>query len=285
MIGNKLEPFKFWCQKVLPNVYDDSLSYYEYLCKLNEYLNEVIGQINTLTDNMEDYETDLTAQWTTYRDDLTEQWTTTKNYIDNYFNNLNVQTEINNKLDQMVEDGTLDNILLPYFNLYTTNINNIVATQNEAIATLSARVTEIASLPEGSTSGDAELIDIRVPASGFNEDEPYASAGNAVRGQITTVNNDLQNVKNAQNTNPLYALSFNEYIKFDQSLTSVYDTISPYVSKINYGNIASISGSSPTVCGLLLWCNETIYKSATSLSANASVDTNLICFINTDNVS
>lgn len=26
--------FRFWCQKVLPLVYDDSLSYYEVLCKL-----------------------------------------------------------------------------------------------------------------------------------------------------------------------------------------------------------------------------------------------------------
>ena len=125
MIGNKLEPFKFWCQKVLPNVYDDSLSYYEYLCKLNEYLNEVIEQINTLTDNMSDYESDLTAQWTTYSNDLTLQWTTYRNelsaqwqtyktYIDNYFNNLDVQTEINNKLDQMALNGTLSALIEPF---------------------------------------------------------------------------------------------------------------------------------------------------------------------------
>lgn len=29
-------PFKFWCHKILPLVYDDSLSYYEFLCKVNE---------------------------------------------------------------------------------------------------------------------------------------------------------------------------------------------------------------------------------------------------------
>ena len=34
--------FRFWCQKVLPAVYDDSLSYYELLCKVIEKLNEVI---------------------------------------------------------------------------------------------------------------------------------------------------------------------------------------------------------------------------------------------------
>ena len=33
---------KFWCYKVLPLVYDDSLSYYEVLCKVVEKLNEVI---------------------------------------------------------------------------------------------------------------------------------------------------------------------------------------------------------------------------------------------------
>ena len=126
MIGNKLEPFKFWCQKVLPNVYDDSLSYYEYLCKLNEYLNEVIEQINTLTDNMEDYESDLSAQWTDYKSALNAEWLETKNYIDNYFNNLNVQQEINNKLDQMATDGSLSTLLGP---VVATQIGGVVAEQ------------------------------------------------------------------------------------------------------------------------------------------------------------
>lgn len=37
-----LKPFWFWCQKVLPLVYDDSLSYYEVLCKIVDYMNKVI---------------------------------------------------------------------------------------------------------------------------------------------------------------------------------------------------------------------------------------------------
>ena len=39
--------FRFWCQKVLPAVYDDSLSYYELLCKMVAKLNEVITVNNT----------------------------------------------------------------------------------------------------------------------------------------------------------------------------------------------------------------------------------------------
>lgn len=37
---------EFWCQKVLPLVYDDSLSFYEVLCKLKSKLNEVIDTLN-----------------------------------------------------------------------------------------------------------------------------------------------------------------------------------------------------------------------------------------------
>ena len=39
-----VDKLKFWCYKVLPLVYDDSLSYYEVLCKVVQKLNEVIDQ-------------------------------------------------------------------------------------------------------------------------------------------------------------------------------------------------------------------------------------------------
>lgn len=45
-MSKKIEPFKFWTHKVLPLVYDDSLSYYEFLCKVVAKLNEVIEYIN-----------------------------------------------------------------------------------------------------------------------------------------------------------------------------------------------------------------------------------------------
>lgn len=45
----KVDEFKFWCQKVLPLVYDDSISYYETLCKVADSLNKCIDQINSNT--------------------------------------------------------------------------------------------------------------------------------------------------------------------------------------------------------------------------------------------
>lgn len=46
----KMSPFRFWCQKVLPAVYDDSLSYYELLCKVSDYINQLIEVTNTQSD-------------------------------------------------------------------------------------------------------------------------------------------------------------------------------------------------------------------------------------------
>ena len=55
-----------------------------------------------------------------------------------------------------------------------------------------ARMDTFASLPEGSTSGNAELADIRVGADGTT----YDTAGNAVRGQIGELKSDLTALEN-----------------------------------------------------------------------------------------
>ena len=44
----RIDGLRFWCNKILPLVYDDSLSYYETLCKIAEKLNEVINDINEI---------------------------------------------------------------------------------------------------------------------------------------------------------------------------------------------------------------------------------------------
>lgn len=59
MANNNLKSFRMWCQKVLPLVYDDSLSYYEVLCKVVTYLNNVIEGTNGVIDDVEGLRNDL----------------------------------------------------------------------------------------------------------------------------------------------------------------------------------------------------------------------------------
>lgn len=103
---NDLKPFRYWCQKVLPLVYDDSLSYYELLCKVIDYLNKTMENVNKLSENF---------------DELRKQFIILKEYVDNYFTNLDVQDEINKKLDEMVENGTFDKL----FSKFLTGIINV----------------------------------------------------------------------------------------------------------------------------------------------------------------
>ena len=150
--------FRFWCQKVLPAVYDDSLSYYEVLCKLTKYINDLI-------ENLNDVGIDMTELYNAFNE--------LQNYVNTYFSSLDVQEEINSKLDSMASDGTLDGIVMKYLNAYTSELN-------VRLNALEARMNNFTSLPDGSTTGDAELADIRVGARG----KLYPNAGDAVRGQF-----------------------------------------------------------------------------------------------------
>ena len=49
---DNLKHFRFWCYKVLPLVYDDSLSYYEILCKVVKYINDLIDQDKAIGDEL-----------------------------------------------------------------------------------------------------------------------------------------------------------------------------------------------------------------------------------------
>lgn len=97
-------PSKFitFCQKVIPLAFDESMSYYECLCAIKNYIEKTV--VPAVNGNA-----DATAE-------LAQLFNQLNDYVTNYFDNLDVQDEINNKLDAMVEAGTLQEIIGDYLN-------------------------------------------------------------------------------------------------------------------------------------------------------------------------
>lgn len=69
--------FSVWCQKILPLVYDESLSYYEVLCKVQQKLNEVIKSNNNLQDEFYQLKEWIDTQLETYTKEQLQQWLNT----------------------------------------------------------------------------------------------------------------------------------------------------------------------------------------------------------------
>ena len=101
---NTIPNFKRFCMTIgeLPTSYLETMTYYEMLVCFTEYMKNTI--IPTINNN------GLAVE------ELQNKYIELKSYVDNYFTNLDVQEEINNKLDQMAQDGTLQEIITSYLN-------------------------------------------------------------------------------------------------------------------------------------------------------------------------
>lgn len=94
----RLTPFKRCVLQNFPFIEADfdALTNYGLLCKIVEYLNQVIASQNEVQGVTEE---------------LVTAFNNLHDYVKNYFDNLDVQEEINNKLDEMADDGTLEEII------------------------------------------------------------------------------------------------------------------------------------------------------------------------------
>ena len=98
---NKLTPFKWFVLENFPFIEADfdALTEWQLFCKLGKEMNKIIDSENTLGTQMEN---------------VTNAFIELQNYVNNYFNNLDVQNEINNKLNEMAQSGELDQIVGKY---------------------------------------------------------------------------------------------------------------------------------------------------------------------------
>ena len=94
----KIKPsgiFTNYIYKSIPLAFDESMSYYETLCGVLNLLKDQEIIVNNNADALKELQ----------------------DYVTHYFDNLDVQEEINNKLDKMAESGQLTDIIAQYLQL------------------------------------------------------------------------------------------------------------------------------------------------------------------------
>ena len=142
-----VSPLKKICMTIgeLPSSYLETMSYYEMLVWFTEYLKDTI--IPTVNNNAEAVQ------------ELQSLYEELRTYVNNYFDNLDVQEEINNKLDEMTRDGSLTNLIKDYvdpiYQEYETSINNTVSQMEEQIELIDNKVESATS---GSPAGVYETV-------------------------------------------------------------------------------------------------------------------------------
>lgn len=95
-------PFKWFVLQNFPFIEADfdAITNWQLFCKLGEEMNKIIEKLNQTGEQTEN---------------LTNAFIELQNYVNNYFENLDVQDEINNKLDEMAEGGQLADIIYNTF--------------------------------------------------------------------------------------------------------------------------------------------------------------------------
>ena len=114
-----LTPFKMQVLTNFPYIEADfdALTNYQLLCKVVEYLNNVITNENEVTEQVES---------------LYNAYISLQNYVNTYFENLDLQTEVDRKLDEMAEDGTLADMIAEYIKMQGQLVYNSVAEMKAA---------------------------------------------------------------------------------------------------------------------------------------------------------
>ena len=116
----KLTPFKMQVLETFPFIDADfdAITNYELLCKVVEYLNTTIENVDLLNEKVDEFQ--------------------------QFFDNLDLQDEVDKKLDEMAQDGSLLNLIKgyidPIYSAYETEINNNITNINNKVSNQDAEI-------------------------------------------------------------------------------------------------------------------------------------------------
>ena len=175
---------------MIPSSYKEAMTYEEQLVWLCNYLEtEILPAINNNADGLIE---------------LQGLYVALKDYVDNYFEDLDVQTEINNKLDEMVQSGELQELLAEqYAELKEETEESIATFENEtntAISTFEGNITARITNFENETNANITNFENETNAN-------ITTFQNSVSNSINGIEDVLENLTSGA---PLVASSTSE---------------------------------------------------------------------------
>ena len=173
---------RFWCQKVLPAVYDQSLSYYEVLCKLAAFLNKMLEELEKMQDNIDA----LHKAYKDLQDWVNAEIARFEAHMEQHFDDLT--QELWRRFEEY-KNNTNTN-LQQWFNNYATNTtNNLNKKFNDFVTNANTRIDQMFNMYTSSTNNEFNTW-----KTDFTNQ--YNQWKDEVNGQISNINSNISSLTN-----------------------------------------------------------------------------------------
>lgn len=173
---------RFWCQKVLPAVYDQSLSYYEVLCKLAAFLNKMVEELEKMQDNIDA----LHKAYKDLQDWVNAEIARFEAHMEQHFDDLT--RELWNRFEEY--KNNTNTTLQQWFNDYATNTTNTLNRKfNEFVNNANTRIDQMFNTYTSSTNNEFNTW-----KTDFTNQ--YNQWKEEVNGQISNINSNISSLTN-----------------------------------------------------------------------------------------
>lgn len=173
---------RFWCQKVLPAVYDQSLSYYEVLCKLAAFLNKMLDELEKMQDNIDA----LHKAYKDLQDWVNAEIARFEAHMEQHFDDLT--QELWNRFEEYKNNTNAT--LQQWFNDYATNTTNTLNQKfNEFVNNANTRIDQMFNAYTSSTNNEFNTW-----KTDFTNQ--YNQWKDEVNGQISNINSNISSLTN-----------------------------------------------------------------------------------------
>lgn len=234
---NKINKINVFCQKVLPLVYDDSLSYYEVLCKVIQKLNELIKINNNIRDEVHsDYlavlegakvVTEAVASVTTIRDEVLTLKQATEQYAHDVVTVYNKTLEARDtaiaKADIAENSATT---AIEKANVASASATTATEKANIAVQSANTATQKANSASQSATVATTKASEAQTSANNAKQYADEASESASLVGQdVTQLKQDVRNLQTSVNENTSDISSLNTEVNNNTSQISTLNSM------------------------------------------------------------